>query len=145
MDTGLTRFGARDYDAETGRWTAKDPIRFGGSDINLYEYVFNDPVNEVDPDGRIGSLIESQEVLAFGGLLVISSGLILATQDKLIELIGEPDNPFDFPDLNDPNQFQELCRAVCASKFSRSPLRRYWCILYRCILAALFTGQIGGD
>jgi RHS repeat-associated protein len=28
-DTGLVRFGARDYDAETGRWTAKDP---GGMD-----------------------------------------------------------------------------------------------------------------
>ncbi|MGH7164327.1 MAG: RHS repeat domain-containing protein, partial [Nitrospiraceae bacterium] len=26
--TSLTRFGARDYDAVTGRWTAKDPIDF---------------------------------------------------------------------------------------------------------------------
>jgi RHS repeat-associated protein len=50
-DTGLTRFGARDYDAETGRWTAKDPILFGGGDSNLYGYVAGDPVNWIDPWG----------------------------------------------------------------------------------------------
>jgi len=50
-DTGLTRFGARDYDAETGRWTIKDPIRFDGGDTNLYGYVLNDPVNFGDPEG----------------------------------------------------------------------------------------------
>ena len=52
-DTQLTRFGARDYDAETGRWTAKDPIRFAGGDTNLYGYVLNDPVNWIDPDGLL--------------------------------------------------------------------------------------------
>jgi len=50
-DTGLVRFGARDYDPETGRWTAKDPIGFRGGDTNLYEYVMNDPINLVDPSG----------------------------------------------------------------------------------------------
>ncbi|MCQ8119474.1 NHL domain-containing protein [Methylomonas rosea] len=50
-DTGLVRFGARDYDPQTGRWTAKDPIGFEGGDTNLYEYVVNDPVNDFDPDG----------------------------------------------------------------------------------------------
>ena len=50
-DTKLVRFGARDYDPVTGRWTAKDPIRFGGRDTNLFGYVQNDPVNFVDPLG----------------------------------------------------------------------------------------------
>jgi len=51
--TGFKRFGARDYDAQVGRWTAKDPIRFGGAGVNFYEYVINDPVNWIDPTGRI--------------------------------------------------------------------------------------------
>ncbi|MDH3423751.1 MAG: RHS repeat-associated core domain-containing protein, partial [Gemmatimonadota bacterium] len=51
--TGLTRFGARDYDPITGRWTAKDPIGFGGGDSNLFGYVSNDPVNTLDPSGLL--------------------------------------------------------------------------------------------
>ncbi len=51
--TGLTRFGARDYDAQSGRWTAKDPIDFAGGSLNLYGYVLNDPVNLVDPSGLL--------------------------------------------------------------------------------------------
>jgi len=47
-DTGLVRFGARDYDSETGRWTTQDPIRFEGG-LNLYGYVGEDPINWIDP------------------------------------------------------------------------------------------------
>jgi RHS repeat-associated protein len=50
-DTGLTRFGARDYDAVSGRWTAKDPILFRGGQENLYVYVGGDPVNRLDMEG----------------------------------------------------------------------------------------------
>ena len=53
-DTGLTRFGYRDYDAETGKWTAKDPIGFDGGDTNLYGYVLGDPINLIDPEGLAG-------------------------------------------------------------------------------------------
>jgi RHS repeat-associated protein len=49
--TGLVRFGARDYDPWTGRWTAQDPIGFGGGDTNLYAYVHNSPIGFVDPTG----------------------------------------------------------------------------------------------
>ncbi len=50
-DTKLVRFGYRDYDPETGRWTAKDPILFAGGDTDLYGYCVNDPVNFIDPVG----------------------------------------------------------------------------------------------
>lgn len=53
-DTNLTRFGARDYDAATGKWTAKDPILFAGGDANLFGYVFNNPLRFVDPLGLAG-------------------------------------------------------------------------------------------
>ena len=51
-DTGLVRFGARDYDPLTGKWTTKDPIMFRGGDSNLYSYTGNDPVNSSDPFGK---------------------------------------------------------------------------------------------
>jgi RHS repeat-associated protein len=52
-ETGLVRFGFRDYDPDVGRWTAKDPILFAGGDVDLYGYCLSDPVNWVDPDGLI--------------------------------------------------------------------------------------------
>jgi RHS repeat-associated protein len=54
-DTKFVRFGARDYDGVTGRWTSKDPLRFGGGDPNLYGYVLGDPINHVDVAG-LGTL-----------------------------------------------------------------------------------------
>lgn len=51
--TNLVHFGARDYDAETGRWLSKDPILFAGGDTNLYGYVLNDPINFIDPEGTV--------------------------------------------------------------------------------------------
>jgi RHS repeat-associated protein len=49
-DTGLVRFGARDYDPRVGRWTSKDPIGFDGG-LNLFGYALNDPVSFVDSNG----------------------------------------------------------------------------------------------
>jgi RHS repeat-associated protein len=79
-DTTLVRFGFRDYDPDTGRWTAKDPILFGGGDTNLYGYVSNDPVNAVDPSGLIripGLKLISQKAVALAWRMeksVVESG-----------------------------------------------------------------------
>ncbi|WP_295433562.1 PKD domain-containing protein [uncultured Thiodictyon sp.] len=51
-DTGLVRFGARDYDAGVGRWLGKDLIGFGGAQTNLYVYALDDPLNFTDPTGQ---------------------------------------------------------------------------------------------
>jgi len=40
-------YGYRDYDAQTGRWTARDPIAEQGG-LNLYAMVENDAVRRVD-------------------------------------------------------------------------------------------------
>jgi RHS repeat-associated protein len=50
-DSGMVRFGARDYDPRSGRWTTKDPIRFGGG-TNFYVYAGNDPINHIDRNGQ---------------------------------------------------------------------------------------------
>ena len=52
-DTGLVRFGVRDYGARVGRWVSKDPIGFEGGDGNLYRYVLENPLNINDPTGEV--------------------------------------------------------------------------------------------
>jgi RHS repeat-associated protein len=50
--SGLVLTWYRAYDPVTGRWLSPDPIGEAGG-INLYGYVGNNPINWVDPDGRI--------------------------------------------------------------------------------------------
>jgi len=54
--TGLSYFGYRYYYPLVGRWTSRDPIGFAGGDVNLYGYVWNNPINWVDPEGTISTL-----------------------------------------------------------------------------------------
>ncbi|MBI5520608.1 MAG: RHS repeat-associated core domain-containing protein [Desulfovibrio sp.] len=70
-DTGLTRAhsitGWRDYDADTGRFTALDPVGAKGGDKDWYGYCVDAPVNRVDAwgledswwDGSGGKIVKS--------------------------------------------------------------------------------------
>jgi len=49
-ETGLVRFGARDYEPIVGRWTARDPVRFAGGE-NVFSSSGGDPVNFTDGNG----------------------------------------------------------------------------------------------
>ncbi len=91
VDTGLVRFGARDYDPALGRWTAKDPSGFAGRDTNLYAYAYGDPVNFVDPNGELAFLVPLAIVAIKGALAgaAMDAGIELASQ--LIEHGGDID------------------------------------------------------
>ena len=68
-ETGLVRFGARDYDSTVGRWTSKDPILFRGRQANLYVYVNNDPINRFDPFG-----LESNDCSYYDARCTVNGG-----------------------------------------------------------------------
>ncbi len=84
-DTGLVRFGYRDYDPDVGRWTAKDPIFFAGGDTDLYGYVLNDPVNLFDPWGLIWAATNTN----YHGISNWARGLLMYAS----ELIGSGMDP----------------------------------------------------
>ena len=74
-DTKLIRFGARDYDPSIGRWVSKDPILFGGAQVNLFVYVGDDPVNFVDPSGEILNVLVGAGIGAgIGALSAYATG-----------------------------------------------------------------------
>jgi uncharacterized protein RhaS with RHS repeats len=78
----LTKFGYRDYDSYTGRWTSKDPIDFNGGDSNLYGYVMGDPVNLVDVEGLLWTDYNTLNPI----LQIYSAYNAFATnQDKMVE------------------------------------------------------------
>ena len=92
-DTGLIRFGFRDYDPDVGRWLAKDPIGFKGGDVDLFGYCLNDSVNLMDRLGLFNPAKGlSSAVNAFNAARLYRSGMVkLAAAAGLTETgVGAP-------------------------------------------------------
>lgn len=131
-DTGLVRFGARDYDAVTGRWMSKDPIGFGGGDSNFYGYVINNPTMLVDPNGmnyEDDFFNWCKDRWYCGGILgpigkfdrkVIDWGLDHLRGKAESEILGEKgayviDTAYDISSLvaNNPQAYANTARMIC--------------------------------
>ncbi|QDK45631.1 hypothetical protein DOM22_10960 [Bdellovibrio sp. ZAP7] len=124
--TGLLRFSSRDYDPEIGRWTAKDPIRFRGGDVNLYACVHSDPINYFDMRGSdetlaivitTGAAIVSALTVIAGAAFVASAASAVVVgygiskaidyyveSRKLPKENGPPNDSLVIPDSKDPSK-----------------------------------------
>jgi RHS repeat-associated protein len=78
QESGLSYYRARYYDPAVGRFLSEDPIRGFLSvpkTLNLYPYVYNNPLRFVDPYGLLGfgdDLLS--EILVVGGIGLIVHG-----------------------------------------------------------------------
>lgn len=75
-ESGLYYYRARYYDTQTGRFLSEDPIGFAATDLNLYRYVVNDPMNRRDPDGHFAVLIPPA-LYKLGELLLVLGAVAL--------------------------------------------------------------------
>ena len=73
--TGFVRFGFRDYDPQTGRFTAKDPLGDTGGDHDLWDYCVDDPVGCKDSSGLIPFAILAAGLGMLGSAGALALGL----------------------------------------------------------------------
>lgn len=62
---------------------SKDPILFGGGDVNLYDYVFQDPINFIDVTGNAAQIAEIGGGGGVGDLIIIPA--LIAMSKKMSE------------------------------------------------------------
>ncbi|NOU65744.1 hypothetical protein GC096_17045 [Paenibacillus sp. LMG 31461] len=80
-DTGLVRFGFRDYDPLSGRWTARDPILLESGQTNMYAYVNNNPILFRDPCGQFCVGASVYAVVGIGGKVCVTEEGVSACGD----------------------------------------------------------------
>jgi RHS repeat-associated protein len=72
-ETGLYYYRARSYDAFKGRFLQRDPEEYRDA-MNLYEYAGDNPVNRLDPSGKVSDPASA---------LLFLAGLVKGLRDSL--------------------------------------------------------------
>ncbi|MBP7825185.1 MAG: Colicin-E3 [Verrucomicrobia bacterium ADurb.Bin118] len=71
-NAGLYYYGYRFYEPNLQRWLNQDPLEeFGG--LNLHQFVFNDPINLTDKDGRIPPLPIVGAIIYFSCTAIVNA------------------------------------------------------------------------
>lgn len=142
--TGLDYFRARYYSPSLQRFVSEDPLGLAGNSVNLYEYVYDNPVTRIDPLG-LQEIILSEELeidpdlinqakqlaapenslpMPDGGRLDISGRAHIdpATEQPIpTPHVHEPPDPFDPPyDLYFRRGLQDVPRPATPDDFIRA-------------------------
>ena len=107
-DTGLADYGARMFSAPLARWTTPDPLADKYYSISPYAFSGNNPVNYVDPDGRVYG-----DYYSYSGDFLLSDGIkdgkIYLTTERAVNnyhsnLLATPDNDYSIQMLRSSSQ-----------------------------------------
>ncbi|MGD8779553.1 MAG: RHS repeat-associated core domain-containing protein [Ignavibacteria bacterium] len=67
-------FAGRYYDSATGRWLSVDPLTHKSPGVSPYVYALNNPLANIDPDGKEPITLTATGVVAAGAVTIALAG-----------------------------------------------------------------------